>query len=144
MNLKFTSALKESFIQELEDSCSVKHAAAAIGITRDTVYAHKKHDVEFSRKWDAAIERALDDLLGEAHRRATKEKSDRLLEVLLKFRYGDRMADRLAVKVEQSTGLDPDALLQMSAEDRQALQRLLGKYTEAEQQVLEQDDGQTT
>lgn len=57
---------------------------------------HRKNDAEFARDWDAAIERALDDLLGEAHRRATVEWSDRLLEVLLKFRYGDQMADLAA------------------------------------------------
>lgn len=53
------------------------------------------------------------------------------------------MADRLAIKVEQSTGLSPDALLLMSADDRQALTQLLTKYTQAEQRaqaVLEHEE----
>lgn len=136
-NLKFTPEIKERFLAALEETCSVKHAAEACLVSRYTAYHHKKLDLEFSRRWDEAIERALDDLLGEAHKRATVEKSDRLLEVLLKFRYGDRMADRLAVKVEQTTGLNPDALLAMSAQDREALRQLLGKYTQSEQQLLE-------
>ena len=140
---KFTPAVKAHFLQVLENTCSVKDAAETCGISRNLAYIHKKQDLEFAREWEAAIERALDDLLGEAHKRATVEKSDRLLEVLLKFRYGDQMADRLAIKVEQSTGLSPDALLAMTYEDRQALQTLLGRYTDAERRVanhLEHDD----
>lgn len=140
--LLFTPDKKQLFLELLEETCSPKRAAEAVGISRKTAHHHKRQDLQFAKDWDAAIERGLDDLLGEAHRRATVEKSDRLLEVLLKFRYGDRMADRLAVKVEQSIGLDADALLQMSDEDRRALMNLLGKYTDAEQQLLEHDDGQ--
>lgn len=139
---KFTPAVKARFLEVLEETCSVKHSAEACGISRNLAYIHRKQDVEFAREWDGAVERALDDLLGEAHRRATVEKSDRLLEVLLKFRYGDQMADRLAVKVERATGLDPDALLAMTYEDRQALQGLLARYADAEANVLEHDDGQ--
>ena len=139
---KFNDAAKEQFLEALEETCSVKHAAAAAGINRDTAYTHRKQDMAFAKRWDAAIERALDDLLGEAHRRATTEKSDRLLEGLLKFRYGDQMADRLAVKVEQHTGLDPTALLAMTPEDREQLQFLLHKYVGAEQTALEHEDGQ--
>lgn len=79
----------------------MKHAAAKAGINRDTAYTHRRQDLAFAGRWDAAIERGLDDLLGEAYIRATTEKSDRLLKVLLKFRYGDQMADHLTVKVEQ-------------------------------------------
>lgn len=137
--LLFTTERKQLFLELLEETCSPKRAAEAVGINRRTAHHHKRQDLQFSKDWDAAIERGLDDLLGEAHRRATVEKSDRLLEVLLKFRYGDRMADRLAVKVEQSIGLDADALLQMNDEDRRALQNLLGKYADAEQTLLEHD-----
>lgn len=139
---KFNEAAREQFLEALEETCSVKHAAAKAGINRDTAYTHRKQDLAFAGRWDAAIERGLDDLLGEAYVRATTEKSDRLLEVLLKFRYGDQMADRLAVKVEQNIGLDPDALLAMPDADRRALQELLGKYVNAEQTLqLEHDDG---
>ena len=59
--------------------------------------------------------------------RAADDCARRLLEVLLKFRYGDQMADRLKVKVED-TGLDADALLRMPSEERKALTELLAKY----------------
>jgi hypothetical protein len=135
--LLFTTERKQLFLEKLEETCSVKQAAEAVGVNRRTAHHHKKQDLEFSREWDAAIERALDELLGEAHKRATLEKSDRLLEVLLKFRYGDRMADRLSVKVEASTGLSQDVLLLMTPEDRLALLDLLGKYLDAEQRLDE-------
>ena len=138
MAIRFDETLKQRFLEALEDTCSVKHAALAAGVTRDTAYAHRKSDLAFARKWDDALNRALDDLLGEAHRRATTEKSDRLLEVLLKFRYGDKMADRLAVKVEGNIGLDTDALLAMPDEDRLALVALLEKYASAEAATREE------
>lgn len=143
---KFTPEIRERFLEVLEDTCSVKHAAEACGVSRATAYHHKKNDLEFSQAWDRTIERALDDLLGTAYVRATAEKSDQVLITLLRFRYGEQMKERLAVQVEQSTGLNPDALLAMSAEDRQALQKLLVAYARAEHRVtnhLEHDDART-
>ncbi|MDQ3288250.1 MAG: hypothetical protein M3Q42_08295 [Pseudomonadota bacterium] len=147
---KFTPQVKERFLEVLEDTCTVKTACEAVGISRNLAYNHKKADLEFSHAWNAAIERALDALLGTAYTRATEEKSDQVLITLLRFRYGDQMRERLSVQVEQTTGLDPDALLQMSAPDRLALQQLLGKYTQAEQiahgdhqAALVHNDGQT-
>lgn len=138
----FHPHLKERFLEVLEETCSVQDAAAAVGIARRTAYYQRKVDLEFAKRWDESLNRALDDLLGVAHKRAVTEKSDRLLEVLLKFRYGDRMADRLNVKVEGSIGLHPDVLLQMPEDDRNALAVLLEKYQHAEQTLaLEHDDG---
>jgi hypothetical protein len=146
---KFTPQAKERFLEVLEDTCTVKTACEAVGISRNLAYTHRKEDLAFKRGRDAAIERALDALLGTAYTRATDEKSDQVLITLLRFRYGDQMRERLAIQVEQTTGLDPEALLRMGADDRAALQRLLGKYTQAEQlalghhqAVLEHDDGQ--
>lgn len=152
----FTPERREVFFQVLEDTCSPKQAAAAAGISRNTAFYHKANDHEFRSRWDKAVEVALDALLDEAYRRAAlgyeepvihqgrvatvadpetgeerpltvRKHSDRLLEVLLKFRYGDQMADRLKVKVED-TGLDADALLRMPSEERKALTELLAKY----------------
>jgi hypothetical protein len=156
---KFTDAMRERFFEVLEDTCSPKQAAASCGISRQTAFYHKANDPEFRQRWEKAIEIALDGLMDEAYRRAcigveepvihqgrlatqidastgeekpltVRRHSDRLLEVLLKYRYGDQMAERLAVKVE-ATGLSSDALLRMPTEDRKALTALLGKYTEA-------------
>ena len=63
----------------------------------------------------------------------------RLLEVLLKFRYGDQMADRLKVKVED-TGLDADALLRMPSEERRALTELLAKYKSSRRDEEDDDE----
>jgi hypothetical protein len=154
---KFTRAAQDLFIQVLEDTCSPKQAAAAVGISRRLAFDYKQKDTEFRARWEKAIEVALDALLDEAYRRAAigyeepvihggqlstitdaetgeqkpltvRKHSDRLLEVLLKFRYGEQMADRLRVKVEESSGLDADALLKMPSEDRKALTELLAKY----------------
>lgn len=151
MNPRFTPEMKERFLELIEETPSVQRVAEIIGVPRRTIYHHKKTDLAFAKEWDAAIDRAMDDLLGEAHRRATVEKSDRLLEVLLKFRYGDKLSDRLKVQVEHSTGLDADVLLLMTADDRRALMELLAKYANAQDQhvlqaqpqplLLEHDDG---
>lgn len=153
----FTPKRREVFFQVLEDTCSPKQAAAAAGVSRATAFYHKANDPEFRSRWEKAIDVALDALLDEAYRRAAlgydepvihggqlstvtdeetgkqrpltvRKHSDRLLEVLLKFRYGEQMADRLRVKVEESSGLDADALLKMPSEDRKALVELLVKY----------------
>ena len=149
--LLFTAERKRLFLEALEETCSVKHAAEAVGVDRRTAHHHKRQDLEFAKEWDATIDRAMDDLLGEAHRRATVEKSDRLLEVLLKFRYGDKLSDRLKVQVEHSTGLDADVLLLMTPDDRRTLMELLAKYANAQDRhvlehqpqprLLEHDDG---
>lgn len=151
--LKFTPAMKDVFIDVLEKTCSVTKASDAALISRQQANKHRREDLEFSRRWDEALNIGLDDLLGEAYERATAGKSDRLLEVMLKFSHGDRLADRLRVSVDQTTGLDPDVLLAMPAADRQALMDLLTKYTTAQDRLalqaqtphpttyLEHDDG---
>ena len=152
----FTPERKAIFLAVLEDTASPKAAAAAAGIVRSTAFYHKANDLELRTQWEAAVEVALDSLLEEAYRRAAvgvdepvihqgrvstvadpetgderpltvRKYSDRLMEVLLKWRYGDQMADRLRVKVD-STGLDAEALLRMSADERKALTGLLSKY----------------
>lgn len=136
----FTPELRERFLELLEETCSPKRAAEACGIHRRTAFEHKQRDAAFRARWEAALETALDGLLGEAYARATEGKSDRLLEVLLKFRFGDRMAERLRVKVEAQTGLSFEALQRMSEEDQARLVPLLERYAEAEREALAEAD----
>lgn len=153
---KFTPELRELFFEVLEETCSPKTAAEACGITRRTAFYHKANDLEFRTRWEKSINVALDALLDEAYRRAAlgyeepvihggklattvdkatgeerplliRKHSDRLLEVLLKFRYGDQMADRIRVQ-QEDIGLDVNALLSMPAAERQQLTALLEKY----------------
>ena len=154
---KFTPEVQELFLQILEDTASPKQAAQVCGISRRLAFEYKKNDLEFRRRWDQAIEVAMDALLDEAYRRACigvdepviyqgqlamtrdphtgderpltiRKHSDRLLEVMLKFRYGDQLAERLRVKVDDDTGLDAEALLKMPSSERAQLVALLGKY----------------
>lgn len=156
----FTPERKERFLEVLADTCSPKQAAAAVGVSRQTAFYHKQNDLEFRTRWEKAVEVALDAVLEETYRRAcvgvdepviyqgqlsmtrdaetgeerpltVRKHSDRLLEVLLKFRYGDQVADRLKVKVD-SVGLDANALLSMPAEERAQLSALLSKYRAAQ------------
>ena len=154
---KFTPEFRELFFQVLEETCSPKTAAEACGISRQTAFYHKANDLEFRSRWEKSIEVALDALLDEAYRRAAlgydepvihggkpatvidkatgeekpvliRKHSDRLLEVLLKFRYGEQMADRIRVQ-QEGIGLDAEALLAMPASERQQLTALLSKYS---------------
>jgi hypothetical protein len=151
----FTSERKAIFLAVLEETASPKAAAAAAGVVRSTAFYHRRNDLEFAAAWEAAVEVALDALLEEAYRRSVighdeplvhqgrlstvtdpvtgeervqtiRKYSDRLMEVLLKWRY-PQMADRLSVKVD-STGLDAEALLAMPAAERAQLTALLAKY----------------
>ena len=159
---KFTPEVQEVFLQVLEDTASPKQAAQVCGISRRLAFEYKQNDLEFRRRWEQAIDVAMDALLDEAYRRAcigvdepviyqgqlatardpqtgeeraltVRKHSDRLLEVMLKFRFGDQLADRLRVKVED-TGLSADALLQMPAAERAQLVALLSKYNCSKEQ----------
>jgi len=159
---KFTPEVQELFLQILEDTASPKQAAQVCGISRRLAFEYKTKDLEFRRRWEQAIDVAMDALLDEAYRRAcigveepviyqgqlamtrdaetgedrpltVRKHSDRLLEVMLKFRYGDQLADRLRVRVED-TGLSADALLRMPADERAQLVALLSKYNANKEQ----------
>jgi hypothetical protein len=58
----------------------------------------------------------------------TTEYSDRLMEVMLKWRYPEQLASRVNVRVEEPLGLEPEVLILMAPADRRALLELLRKY----------------
>jgi hypothetical protein len=158
----FTPERKALFLEVLAETCSPKLASQAVGIARSTAFYHRTNDLEFRQAWDRAVDEALDAVLEESYRRAVtgvdepvifqgaiskdaegklltvKKYSDRLLEVLMKWRYGDQLADRLRVRVEESTGLSPEALLAMPSEERAQLVTLLSKY--ASSRPAKEDD----
>ncbi|HEL3255799.1 TPA: hypothetical protein UMF52_001085 [Stenotrophomonas maltophilia] len=162
---KFTPEVQELFLQILEDTASPKQAAQVCGISRRLAFEYKQKDLDFRRRWEQSIQIAMDALLEEAYRRAVvgvdepviyqgqvstaldpntgeeraltvKKHSDRLLEVMLKFHYGDEMAEHLRVKVED-TGLSAEGLLRMPTEERAQLVALLGKYNANKEQYDE-------
>lgn len=71
------------FLQMLRNSGNVRAAATAAGVTRQTVYVHKRRSKEFAEAWEEAMEDAVDALEAVAIDRARKQ-SDTLLIFLLK------------------------------------------------------------
>ena len=99
----------------------------------DEAYRRACIGVEEPVIYQGQMSMARDAETGEERPLTVRKHSDRLLEVMLKFRYGDQLADRLRVKVED-TGLSADALLQMPSEERAQLVALLSKYNAAKPQ----------
>jgi hypothetical protein len=158
---KFTKVAREHFLAVLRDTASPSRAAEAVGISRVWAYATREKDLQFRADWDAAVDLALDRLVEEGFRRAVdgidepvvqgghivcrrdpetgeehpvsiRRYSDRLLECMIKWRYPDKMAERLRADVKiEGLGLAPEALLKMSGAERRALIALLTKYRDA-------------
>jgi hypothetical protein len=78
---------KKRFIDHLLAGESVARAAMSkdVGISRREVYNWKKEDVDFSVKWDDAVQVGLDLMEDESRRRAM-DSSDGLLSMWLKCR----------------------------------------------------------
>jgi hypothetical protein len=91
------------FLALLRDGHTVKHAAAAIRLSRQALYVHRADEAGFKADWDAAVEEGTEALEQEARRRAVdgtlkpvyyqgakvgtvREYSDTLLIFLLKGR----------------------------------------------------------
>ncbi len=73
----------------------VRYACQDAGVGRKTVYDRKANDDEFARRWDEAMEEAVDELEKEARKRAIG-MSDTLLIFMLKSRrrvvFGEKMS----------------------------------------------------
>lgn len=68
--MEFTQKRKDKFIAEISKRGIVSHACIAAGINRSTAYDHRRHDPEFARRWEEAIDNAMDNLEGEIYGRA--------------------------------------------------------------------------
>jgi hypothetical protein len=119
---------------------SPKMAAEHIGISVATIHDHRRRDAEFGAKYGAAMDTAFHQVLSKAFERsmADVEPSDRLIEVLLKFRWPERLNGFLAFTAEGGSsatapaGLDPRIIARMEPNDRVALIALLGRYLTVE------------
>lgn len=111
------------FLEALMRCGNVTAAAAAAGISRDTLYNHRRRDADFAAAWEAAAELGADALEDEARRRAhdgvdepltcakglvlgedgapmlVKKYSDTLLIFLLKGARPQKYRDRAQVEV---------------------------------------------
>lgn len=61
---------KPRFLKVLRDTNSVSHACAAVRISRDTAYQHRKDDAAFASAWDQAKHGAVEDLEASLFQRA--------------------------------------------------------------------------
>lgn len=96
------------FVAALEKSPNISAAARAAGINRTYAYAHREENADFAAAWDAAIQKAVDELEAAAFRRG-KARSDTLAIFLLKSHraevYGERKPPPQDVNVHL-TGLE--------------------------------------
>lgn len=119
---------------------SPKMASEAVGVSVATIHDHRRRDADFGARYGAAMDTAFHQVLSKAFERsmADEEPSDRLIEVLLKFRWPERLNGFLAFTAEGGSaatapaGLDPRVIARMEPADRTLLIGLLGKYLTAE------------
>ena len=140
MDRKWTPAVEAKVLDVVSRTGSPKMAAEATGVSVATIHDHRRRDAEFGARYGAAMDTAFHQVLSKAFERslADEEPSDRLIEVLLKFRWPERLNGFLAFTAEGGSaatapaGLDPRVIARMEPPDRAALIDLLGKYLVAE------------
>ena len=84
-----TPKRRTDFLAHLRETGRVASSAESVGMSRQAFYDLAERDPEFKVLWDDAEAGFLDDVEAEAYRRAMdpEEKSDRLLESILKNRH---------------------------------------------------------
>lgn len=88
---------RAAFIARLRGTGTVRYAATAAGVSRQTVYEWRDRDPDFAREWDDAIADATEALEAAARARALSG-SDKLLMFLLKAQRPDKYGDRLHIE----------------------------------------------
>ena len=69
-NYTVTTHSRAKFLEHLALSANVTASSRKAGFDRKTAYAHRAADPEFAAEWEDALEQSIDDLEGEARRRA--------------------------------------------------------------------------
>lgn len=90
---EITAEKKAKFLEALADTCNITEAAEIVGISRQSIYRHRKSDPEFAEALEEARMVGADHLEDIAVDRA-KKNSDTLLIFLLKGAKPDKYADR--------------------------------------------------
>jgi hypothetical protein len=137
----------DRFIAELAERGRVDLAAAAVGVHRFSLYRIRHADPAFARRWDEAIDAAVQALEDEAVRRARdgveepvfyqgaecgriRRYSDSLLIQLLKAHRPEKYRERSDVNVRGSLDVRT-ALVNASLEDLQAAREALAAQLQA-------------
>lgn len=135
----WTPEVAERVLEIVGRTGSPGMAAKELGIGVRTIHDHRKRDVEFGDRYAQAMDAAFHGVLGRAFERSMDEEapSDRLIEVLLKFRWPERLNGFLAMNDTGSAenapaGLDPRVIARMEPADRAQLVDLLERYLDAE------------
>jgi hypothetical protein len=140
MDRRWSPAIEAKVLDIISRTGSPKMASDAVGVSVATIHDHRRRDAEFGARYGAAMDTAFHQVLSKAFERslAEEEPSDRLIEVLLKFRWPERLNGFLAFTADGGSaatapaGLDPRVIARMEPADRSALIDLLGKYLSVE------------
>lgn len=135
MDRRWTPEVEEQVLDLIAKTGSPKQASEAVGVSASTIHDHRTRDPEFGDRYARAMDAAFHAVLGRAFDRSLDEvePSDRLIEVLLKFRFVDRAPafDPTAsetARTDGPLGLDPGVIARMSPGDRALLADGLGRY----------------
>lgn len=141
-NRKWSPKLAERVLKKVAETGSISLAAEAEGIHIQTVYYHQKRDPEFAAAYSEAMDAAFHNVLGHAFTRSmdAEKPSDRLTEVLLKFRWPERLSSFLSIseggeRTDGPANLDPRVIAKMDPADRTTLVTLLEKYLDAQDAI---------
>lgn len=122
-----TLRARENFLKQLAENCNVADAARVAGVPRRTVYNWRSADPEFAKAWEDAEQEAADKLEAEAWKRATVDKSDRMLEILLKAHRPDKFVEKRLIGSDPAHPLPPA----ISIDARQLSTETLREVTKA-------------
>jgi hypothetical protein len=135
----WSPAVAEQVLEMVGQTGSPALAAKELGISTRTIHDHRKRDIDFGDRYQQAMDAAFHGVLGRAFERSMDHltPSDRLIEVLLKFRWPERLNGFLALNENTGTtegpaGLDPHVIAKMDPQDRAQLAELLGRYVDVE------------
>lgn len=108
-----TARARTKFLEVFAECCNVAEACRAAGISRSAAYSWRDDDESFAADWDQAEQEAIDSLEKVAWDRAKTDKSDRMMEILLKAHRPEKYIERQHLKVE---ALNPAEILKAAAE----------------------------
>jgi hypothetical protein len=94
---------EEEFFRLLGQGCRVREAAAAVKLNWSHLYAKRRGDEAFAKRWESATRIRVEHLVAEAERRAIKG-SDKLLMFLLTNYAPERFKRHSALEITNPDG----------------------------------------
>jgi transposase len=99
-----TDRARAAFLKVLAETCNVSEACRAAKIGRSTAYDWREGDPAFAAAWKDAEEEAIDSLERVAWDRAKIDKSDRMMEILLKAHRPEKYVERIRSELTGKDG----------------------------------------